>query len=386
MRRVEPAADMRRELATRAVDGDREAFTELVDASIDRLYAAATLILRDGDRAQDAVQEALISAWRDVRSLRDPDAWEAWVHRLMVWACYRVARKERRRTTVELQLLPDGRSGDQSDPSASIVERDRLARHLGDLPIDQRAVLGARYRAGGPVRIAPSIHRLGNGIVNAYLIDDGGSVTIVDAGVPGYYTDIPRELETMGRAVEDVRALVLTHGHSDHIGFAERLRTERRVPVWIHEADAALARGEVPNPSKGLGPIRLAPLLGFLWFSLLRGGLRRPRVTEVATFGDGAVLDVPGSPHVVLVPGHTPGSAALHMPTLDALFVGDAIATYAVTTGRRGPQVAPFTADADQATASLGRLEGVDAGFVLPGHGEPWTGGIAEAIRLVRQG
>jgi RNA polymerase sigma-70 factor (ECF subfamily) len=150
MRRVRPAADMQRELAVRAIEGDRAAFTKLVDASIDRLYAAATLILRDGDRAEDAVQEALISAWRDVRSLRDPDAWEAWLHRLMVWACYRVARKERRRKVVELQLLPDVRPGDTSDPSTLIVERDRLSRHLGDLPIDQRAVLVLHFYLDRP--------------------------------------------------------------------------------------------------------------------------------------------------------------------------------------------------------------------------------------------
>lgn len=234
------------------------------------------------------------------------------------------------------------------------------------------------------MRIAPSIHRLGNGVVNTYLVDDAGSVTIVDAGVPGYYTDIPRELAAMGRGIEDVRALLLTHGHTDHIGFAERIRRERRIPVWVHEADAALARGEVPNPAKGARPVRLGPLLGFLWFALLRGGLRTPHLTEVATFGDDAVLDVPGAPRVVLVPGHTPGSAVLHMPALDALFVGDAFATYAVTTGRRGPQVAPFTADAEQAIRSLDRIAEVPAGHVLPGHGEPWTGGLPEAIRLVR--
>lgn len=234
------------------------------------------------------------------------------------------------------------------------------------------------------MRIAPSIHRLGNGVVNAYLVDDAGSVTIVDAGVPGYYTDIPRELAAMGRGIEDVRALLLTHGHTDHIGFAERMRRERRTPVWVHEADAALARGEVPNPAKGARPIRLAPLLGFLWFALRRGGLRTPHLTEVATFGDGAVLDVPGAPRVVLVPGHTPGSAALHMASLDVLFVGDAFATYAVTTGTHGPQVAPFTADADEAVRSLDRIADLAAGHVLPGHGEPWTGGLPEAIRLVR--
>jgi glyoxylase-like metal-dependent hydrolase (beta-lactamase superfamily II) len=149
--------------------------------------------------------------------------------------------------------------------------------------------------------------------------------------------------------------------------------------------DAALARGEVPNPSKGFGPIKLGPLFGFLWFTILRGGLRTPKLHEVATFGDGATLDVPGSPRVILTPGHTPGSAALHVASLGALFVGDAFATYAVTTGARGPQVAPFTADADQAVASLPRLEAASADLVLPGHGDPWTGGIQEAIRLVRE-
>jgi glyoxylase-like metal-dependent hydrolase (beta-lactamase superfamily II) len=95
---------------------------------------------------------------------------------------------------------------------------------------------------------------------------------------------------------------------------------------------------------------------------------------------------VPGSPRVILTPGHTPGSAALHAPSVDALFVGDAFATYAVTTGARGPQVAPFTADSPQAMASLTRLEGISADLVFPGHGEPWTGGIQEAVRRIRNG
>jgi glyoxylase-like metal-dependent hydrolase (beta-lactamase superfamily II) len=237
------------------------------------------------------------------------------------------------------------------------------------------------------VKIAPGIHRIGDrSIVNAYLLEDASEVTVIDAGLPGYYRDIPRELALMGRTVDDVRALVLTHGHTDHIGFAERLRRHQRIPVSVHEADAALARGEVPNPAKGFGPTRLGPLLGFLWFSMLRGGLRTPKLQQVATFGDGATLEVPGSPRVILTPGHTPGSAALHVPSRNVLFVGDALATYAVTTGARGPQVAPFTADAAQAVASLARLEPVSADLVLPGHGDPWTGGVQEAVRQVRQG
>jgi glyoxylase-like metal-dependent hydrolase (beta-lactamase superfamily II) len=235
------------------------------------------------------------------------------------------------------------------------------------------------------MQIAPSLHRLGNGLVNTYLIEEAGEVTIVDAGVPGYWADLPAELAVMGRTLDDVRAIVLTHGHSDHIGFAERMRRELGTVVNVHELDAALARGEVPNPAKGMGPIRLRPLLGFLVFSALRGGLRNRPLGEVATFGDGATLDVPGSPRVILVPGHTPGSAALHVSSHDALFVGDAFATRAVTTGEEGPRIAPFTADAAEAVQSLDRLADIEARLVLPGHGQPWTDGVSEAIRLVRE-
>src|ERR1700749_5144271 len=151
------------------------------------------------------------------------------------------------------------------------------------------------------MKIAPGIYRVGdNSMINSCLLARAGEVTILDAGVSGFYKDIDLELPAMGRTPADVRALVLTHGHTDHIGFAERLRRERGVPVSVHEADAALARGEVPNPSKGFGPVQLGALLGFLWFSALHGGLRTPKLQQVATFGDGAPLDVPGSPRVIL--------------------------------------------------------------------------------------
>jgi glyoxylase-like metal-dependent hydrolase (beta-lactamase superfamily II) len=236
------------------------------------------------------------------------------------------------------------------------------------------------------VRIAPGIHRIGdNSMINSYLVEEAGQVTIIDAGISGLYRDLPRELAAMGRSISDVRALVLTHGHSDHIGFAERLRTDRRVPVSVHEADAAMARGEVPNPAKGYGSTKLGPLAAFMWFSLLRGGLRTRHLHEVSTFGDGATLDVPGTPRVILTPGHTPGSAVLHLASRNTLIVGDAFATYAVTTGARGPGIAPFTADKAQALESLARIEDVSAELALPGHGDPWTGGVAEAVRLVRE-
>jgi glyoxylase-like metal-dependent hydrolase (beta-lactamase superfamily II) len=234
------------------------------------------------------------------------------------------------------------------------------------------------------VQIAPGLHRVGNGQVNAYLVEDGGEVTIVDAGLPGFWADLPAELAAMGRTLDDVRALVLTHGHSDHVGFAERFRVERRITPRIHELDAAMARGEVKPENQQSGKMRIGALVGFLLLGLRNGALRPKPLAEVATFGDGATLDVPGAPRVIHVPGHSPGSAALHVPTRDALLIGDAIATYAVTSGYTGPQIAPFTSDPAEALGSLARLDGLQARWTLPGHGEPWTGGVAEAVAAVR--
>jgi len=137
--------------------GDADAFSSLVHASLDRQYAVATLILRDGDRAQDAVQESLVSAWRDLRSLRDPDAWDAWLYRLTVRACYRLARAERRRNIVELHLLPDPETPGVQDMTVSVVERDRLEQRLSDLPLDHRAILVLRFYLDLPLAAAAEI-------------------------------------------------------------------------------------------------------------------------------------------------------------------------------------------------------------------------------------
>ena len=149
---------MQRDLVARAQAGDHDAFSVLVRASLPRLYAVASLILRDRDRAQDAVQEALVSAWRDVRALRDPGAWDAWLHRLTVRACYRSARTERRRDLVELHVVPDPEPAGRRRPRpSSVAERDRLGRELGRLPIDQRAVMVLHFYLDLPLTEAAEI-------------------------------------------------------------------------------------------------------------------------------------------------------------------------------------------------------------------------------------
>jgi glyoxylase-like metal-dependent hydrolase (beta-lactamase superfamily II) len=179
---------------------------------------------------------------------------------------------------------------------------------------------------------------------------------------------------------------VLTHGDTDHIGFASWLHREKGIPARVHAADAARARKEVTKPNTGWGPVKARPLAGFLWHSARHGGLRIPAVEEIATFGDGDVLDLPGSPRIIHVPGHTPGSVAVHVPAVDALLLGDAMTTRNVLTGVDGPKPAPFTLDPAQARASLDRIEGVAATWVLPGHGPAWDGGVPEALRLIREG
>ena len=234
------------------------------------------------------------------------------------------------------------------------------------------------------MKLGPHLHRIGNDVVAAYLVDTDDGVTVVDAGLPGHWSELLAELTAMGRTPADVRGLVLTHGDSDHIGFAERLRREHGVPVHVHAADAERARGgDKPKPS--IGRWRLGAVLGFFAYALRKGGMRTTYLTEVTEVHDGDVLPLPGSPRVVGMPGHSPGSIAVHVPVADAVFVGDALTTRDVLTGRSGLQPAPFTDEPAQALDSLARLAGLDASWVLPGHGAPWRGDLAAVQEDVRR-
>jgi len=233
------------------------------------------------------------------------------------------------------------------------------------------------------MRLGPHLHRIGNDIVAAYLIVTPEGITVVDAGLPGHWNDLRAELSSIGRSVDDIRGVVLTHGDSDHLGFAERLRRDHGVPVHIHAADADRARGG-DKPKTAMGPIRLGPTLGFFAYAVRKRGLRTTHLTEVVEVTDGDVLDLPGAPRVIGLPGHSPGSIAVYSPAAEAVFVGDALTTRHVLTGRAGPQPAPFTDDPAEALASLGRLADVEAVWVLPGHGAPWQASPSDVAAEVR--
>ncbi|HET9756011.1 MAG TPA: RNA polymerase sigma factor [Candidatus Limnocylindrales bacterium] len=140
---------MERAVVERARKGDREAFSELAGLSIDRLYRVGHRIVRDPEMARDATQQALLEAWRDLPSLRDPDRWEAWTYRLLVRACYREIRRTRR-VAGDVRLIPMDRDI-AIDTEASVADRDELDRAFGRLPADQRAVVVLHHYVGLPL-------------------------------------------------------------------------------------------------------------------------------------------------------------------------------------------------------------------------------------------
>ena len=162
---------MQRDLVERAMAGDHDAFSELARVSIGRLFVVARLILRDDGRAEDATQEALVTAWRRLDGLRDPDRFEAWLHRLLVHACYREARRDRRRGAIEVHVDPLAMS--EVSPTGfdglDIADRDQLERGFRRLDVDQRAVLVLHYYLGFSLDEAAEVLGLPPGTVRSRL-------------------------------------------------------------------------------------------------------------------------------------------------------------------------------------------------------------------------
>lgn len=238
-----------------------------------------------------------------------------------------------------------------------------------------------------PAQVAPGVHRLGTSVVNLYLVEEAGRLTLVDAGLPSYFDDTLQAIEALGHDLHDIDAVVLTHGHAGHAGMAERLRTEAQARIFVHQADAQMVRTmRSPPREAGLARELWRPTALRFVAHFARRGLRVPRVSDVTTFSDGAALDVPGHPRTIHTPGHSYGHSALHFEDRGVLVVGDALCSRDPLTGRTGPQLMPAALGTSSETAlrSLDRLETLEAEHILFGHGDPWAGGIAEAVAVAR--
>lgn len=238
--------------------------------------------------------------------------------------------------------------------------------------------------------VVRGVHRVadGGGNVNWYLVEDAGRLTVVDAGLAASRRSLMHALGELQHSPEDIEALVLTHAHWDHVGFAEWLRATHGVPVYCHEDEEQLTKHPYRYKAERL------PLLYFLNVralpvvaGLMAGGgpVVRP-IRAVHAYRDGDVLEVPGRPQVVFTPGHTLGHCALHLADRDVVIAGDALVMLDPYTGRRGPRLVAraATADSKQARESLDRLAETKAGTVLTGHGEPWRQGAQRAVEMAR--
>ena len=245
-----------------------------------------------------------------------------------------------------------------------------------------------------PPSPAPGVTRLGDAEVNFYLLEDPDGLVLVDGGLPGHLPQLRSYLEGAGHSLGDIRALLLTHAHPDHTGVAAAAR-QAGADVWVHERDAAgLAGGpRVGNreskPEGSLLPylIRRPAVLRAVVYAGRMGGFTGSKVSDPRTVdGDRQLDGVPGRPRVVTLPGHTPGSVGYLFADRGLLFTGDALITYDSITGYRGPGVSSraFTHDSRQALASLTALDAINAGLLLPGHGEPFPGTPADAAAQAR--
>jgi glyoxylase-like metal-dependent hydrolase (beta-lactamase superfamily II) len=236
--------------------------------------------------------------------------------------------------------------------------------------------------------VAPGVHRVEDAYVNYYLVEDGGAITIVDAGLPTSWRSVQAALREIGSSPANVEALVLTHAHFDHVGFAERARSEWHLPVWVHERDGSLSRHPLHYEHEHTKFHHLNNPKGLLVLAtmVVNGMPLTKGVSEVRGFAGAEALDVPGRPRPIHVPGHTWGSVALHLPDRGVLLAGDAFVTMDPYTGHAGPRIVSgaATADSREAIASLQALVDTGAETVLTGHGDPWTGGIAEAVDRAR--
>lgn len=154
-------------LVERAREGDEIAFTELIDRDGDRCYAIAYRILRDAERAQDAVQQAFLLAWRGLPRLRDAERFEAWLHRLLVNACYEEARRYRRWSGHIRELPVDGPGA--PDASVSVEERDLLQRAFLRLSPEHRAVFVLHHHVGLPLASISEVTGVPIGTVKSRL-------------------------------------------------------------------------------------------------------------------------------------------------------------------------------------------------------------------------
>ena len=240
----------------------------------------------------------------------------------------------------------------------------------------------------GAVRreVAPSTFRLGDGTVNWWLVVDRDRAVLVDAGLPAQHGQLVALLDELRLPPTAIEAVVVTHGHIDHLACIPDVQAASGARVHVPREDRALAaRRPRLDPRVLAHSWRPAALRTGL--SYLRQGVGRATpVADAQDLDDGDVLEGPGRLRFLAAPGHTPGSG-MFLSDGGVLFTGDVLVTLDPFSGRRGPRTLPAFDNTDhaQALASLDVVADTGATVLLPGHGEPWRGAAADAATAARR-
>jgi glyoxylase-like metal-dependent hydrolase (beta-lactamase superfamily II) len=235
----------------------------------------------------------------------------------------------------------------------------------------------------GVHRVTDGILRITRAATNCYLVDTRDGPILIDGGLPRMWPLLQEALSMLGADVDDLVSVYLTHGHFDHVGMCDRLRNDHHVPLHIHADDVALARHPyryAHERARARYPLRYPRAIPALARMAAAGALG---VHGVDAHGDVRPgVRVLGGLVPVRTPGHTRGHCAFFLPPAGVLFSGDALVTFDPYTGDTGPRVVARAATADAAAAvdALTALAATGAQLVLPGHGEPFEGGVVAAV------
>lgn len=237
------------------------------------------------------------------------------------------------------------------------------------------------------VRITERVHFVQTDLVNWTLVTDDSGVLLIDAGYPGSRDEILTSLHRVGSAAGDVRAILLTHAHVDHLGAAIWFARTHGTPVYCHAAEVGHARREYLEQ---VSPVDVAKQVWhprYLIWSLAivrKGALTREGVPTAQPLTDDVAATLPGAPRAVPTPGHTGGHCSY---LVDGVLVsGDALVTGHPLAPRTGPQLLPrpFNHDQEGCLRSLAALALLDTEVLLPGHGPVWRGPIRAAADAAR--
>jgi len=240
-----------------------------------------------------------------------------------------------------------------------------------------------------PVEVEPDVFLVRGRDVNWVILREGGELTLIDAGYPGDADAVESSVRQLGYRPEDVRAILVTHAHADHVGAVNPFHDRFGTTVLLDPVEVPHARRDYLEQ---VGPGQIAANIwrrGVLTWTLRitrNGALRDVAAPHATAFELGGPLDLPGRPTPVPTHGHTSGHCTFALPDVGAVVVGDELMTGHALGRREGPQLLPpmFHQGGGDVAKALDTPAGLDADVLLPGHGPVHHGPIADAVAVAR--